>query len=227
MKHAVITGGSDGIGKALAESLSKDFQVTVLARNSEKLSELAAEIGCDFVACDVRKSAEVEAAFAEIQSRNKTIDILINNAGVIVNGDVTETSYDTIETVISTNTIGAIFVTKACLEVMKPQKSGLIINVISQAGITAKPYRSIYNASKWAMTGFTKAIQEEASEYGVRVTGFYPGTVQTDLFKKAGLDIHGPALNTSQVVRTIRFMVESDENMLFPEIGVKPFVPLN
>ncbi len=227
MKNVVITGGSDGIGKALAESLSKDFHVILIARSSEKLQELAAKINCDFITCDVRKSQEVKAAFEEIKSRYQTVDVLINNAGVIVNGDITETTYETIETVVSTNTTGAIFVTKACLEIMKPQKNGLIINVISQAGITAKPYRSIYNASKWAMTGFTKAIQEETSEYGVRVTGFYPGTVKTDLFKKAGLDIKGPSLGTSQIVRTIRFVIDYDDNMLFPEIGVKPFISVN
>lgn len=225
MKHIVITGGSDGIGKALAKSLSSDFNVTLIARNTDTLKELAAETGCDFVACDVRKADEVKAAFEEIKTRHGSVDVLINNAGLIVNGDLTETSYETIEAVISTNTIGAIFVAKACLELMKPQKSGLIINVISQAGITAKPYRSVYNASKWAMTGFTKAIQEEAAEYGVRVTGFYPGTVVTDLFKKAGLEIRGPALDTSQIVKTVRFVIESDKNMLFPELGVKPFEP--
>jgi short-subunit dehydrogenase len=223
MKHIVITGGSDGIGKALARSLSPDFQVTLLARSSEKLKELAAEIGCDFVVCDVRKSTDVSCAFAEIKSRYGTIDILINNAGVIVNGDLTETPYETIETVMSTNATGAIFVTKACLEIMKRQREGLIINVISTAGITAKSNRSVYNASKWAMTGFTKAIQEEASAYGIRVTGLYPGTVKTDLFKKAGLDLNGPALDTSQIVKAIRFVIDADGTMVIPELGVKPF----
>jgi short-subunit dehydrogenase len=125
MKHIVITGGSDGIGRALARNLASDFQVTLLARNAEKLEELATELSCDFVICDVRKSSDVAAAFAKVKSRHGSIDILVNNAGVIVNGDLTETAYDTIEAVMSTNAMGAIFVTKACLEIMKPQKSGL------------------------------------------------------------------------------------------------------
>src|SRR5687768_16439632 len=106
MKNIVITGGSDGIGKALAKSFGSDFKVTLIARSTDKLEALAAEIGCDFVICDVRKSNEVEAAFNEIKSRHGSIDVLINNAGVIVNGDLTETPYETIETVISTNTTG-------------------------------------------------------------------------------------------------------------------------
>jgi short-subunit dehydrogenase len=224
MKHIVITGGSDGIGQALARSLGSDFQITLLARNSEKLKELATEIGCGFMVCDVRKAGDVQAAFSEIKARHGAIDILVNNAGVIVNGDLTDTPYETIETVMSTNATGAIFVTKACLEIMKPQRKGLIINVISTAGITAKPSRSVYNASKWALTGFTKAIQEEAAEYGVRVTGFYPGTVRTKLFEKAGLELNGPALDTSQIVKTIRFVLDADDDILFPELGIKPFV---
>lgn len=225
MKHIVITGGSDGIGKALAKSLSADFKVTLLARSADKLKEIASETGCDFIVCDVTKFAQVKAAFDEIESRHGAIDILINNAGQIVNGDLTETPYETIESVMSTNAMGAIFVTKAGLENMKPRKQGLIINVISTAGITAKPNRSVYNASKWAMTGFTKAIQEEAGAYGVRVTGFYPGTVKTDLFKKAGLGINGPALDTAQIVKTIRFAIDADDDMFFAELGVRPFEP--
>lgn len=223
MKHIVITGGSDGIGEALARSLSPDFQVTLLARNAQKLQQLSGELGCDGIVCDIREAGAVQSAFAEIKARHGTIDVLINNAGVIVNGDIADTSFEAIETVMSTNAIGTIFVTKACLELMRPRSTGLIINVISTAGITAKPYRSIYNASKWAITGFTRAIQEEAATYGVRVTGFFPGTVRTDLFKKAGLSIKGPALETAQIVRTIRFVIDSDEDLIIPELGVRPF----
>lgn len=223
MKNIVITGASDGIGAALATDLSADFNVILIARNVEKLQKLSGELGCDFAVCDIREAGDVQKTFADIKSRHGSIDVLINNAGIITNGDLTETPYETIEAVISTNATGSIFVAKACLEIMKPQRSGLIVNVISQAGITAKAYRSVYNASKWALTGFTKAMQEEAGEYGVRVTGFYPGTVSTNLFKKAGLEIHGPALDVSQVVRTVRFVVESDKNVLFPELGIKPF----
>lgn len=225
MKQIVITGGSDGIGKALAKNLSHDFQVTVLARNKEKLEELSAETGCDSIVCDVRKAEDVQAAFSEIKSRHGAIGILVNNAGVIVNGDLTETTYEAIETVMSTNAIGAIFVTKACLEIMKPQKSGLIINIISTAGITAKANRSVYNASKWALTGFTRAIQDEAAAYGVRVTGFFPGTTNTELFKKAGLDIHGAAMETAQVVKTLRFVIDADDTLILPELGLRPFEP--
>jgi short-subunit dehydrogenase len=218
MKTIVITGGSDGLGRALAESLSSDNKVIILARTEAALDLVATETGAQWIACDVRDAKSVTKAFEQISE----IDVLINNAGVIVNGDLTETPDETIENVITTNTIGSIYVAKAALKVMKKQKSGRIINVISQAGVTAKAYRSVYNASKWALTGFTKALEEEAKEYGVLVTGFYPGTIRTDLFAKAGLEIKGPALNTDDAVGAINYILSLSNDVAVPELGIKP-----
>lgn len=221
MKTIVITGGSDGLGKALALKLSKENKVIVLARNEEALQAVATQASCDYFVCDVRDAKQVAATFDQIKATYPTIDVLVNNAGVIINGKLTETLDDDIENVITTNTLGTIFVAKAALRCMKQQQHGLIINVVSTAGITAKANRSIYNASKWAVTGFTKAVQEEAAAYGVRVTGFYPGTITTDLFAKAGIVMKGTAITTEQAVQAIAFVIATDDNVLIPEIGIK------
>jgi short-subunit dehydrogenase len=221
MKTVVITGGSDGLGKALAERLSANYTVVALARNEKALQDLAAKTGCEYIVCDVRDAKQVAAAFEGIKAKHPSIDVVINNAGVIVNGELVDTADEVIENVITTNTLGTIYVAKAALRRMKEQRSGLIINVVSTAGLTAKANRSIYNASKWAITGFTKAIQEEAAIYGVRVTGFYPGTIKTDLFAKAGLEINGSALTTEQAVKAIEFVIDCDEDVVIPEIGIK------
>jgi short-subunit dehydrogenase len=218
MKTIVITGGSDGLGRALAENLSSDNNIIILARTEAALDLVAMETGAKWIACDVRDAKSVEKAFEQITD----IDVLINNAGVIVNGDLTETPDETIENVITTNTIGGIYIAKAALKIMKAKKSGRIINVISQAGITAKANRSVYNASKWAMTGFTKALEEEAKEYGVLVTGFYPGTIRTDLFAKAGMEIKGPALNVEDAVGAVRYILSLSNDIAVPELGIKP-----
>lgn len=222
MKTIVITGGSDGIGKALAEKLAGEYKVVILARNKKAMREIADETGVDWYECDVRDHAQVEKVIDEIDKKHGNIDILINNAGVIVNGDLVETSYEAIENVITTNTLGSIYVAKATLKYMKKQKDGLIINVISQAGLIARPYRSIYNASKWAITGFTKAIQQEAAEYGVRVTGFYPGTTKTELFTKAGLELNTNAMETDDIVAAIEYIMSVPETINIPEFGIKP-----
>lgn len=218
----VITGASDGIGEALARKLSQTDKVVMLARNEEKLAKIAKDTGAVHLTCDVRDASSVKRAFEVITSEHGAIDVLINNAGVIVNGDVTETDDETIANVITTNAIGAIYVTKYALKNMKPSGKGLIINVASQAGVNARANRSIYNASKWALTGFTKAIQEEAAEYGVRVTGFYPGTTKTDLFKKAGLPINTNAMSTDDIVKAIEYILAQPENILIPHLEIKP-----
>ena len=222
MKTIVITGGNDGIGQALAEKLSKSAKVVILARNELKLKEIAEATGCEWYVCDVKDASQVARVIDKIAESHGGIDILINNAGIIVNGDLTETSYEIIEDVITTNSLGSIYVAKATLAHMKKQKQGLIINVISQAGITAKPYRSIYNASKWAVTGFTKAIQQEAAEYGVRVTGFFPGTTNTELFSKAGLDLNTNAMDTNDIIGAIEYIMSVPESITVPEFGIKP-----
>lgn len=221
MKTTLITGGSDGLGKALALKLSEENKVVILARNEAVLQAVATQANCDYFVCDVRDAEQVAATFDRIQAKHPTIDVLINNAGVIVNGDLTETLDEDIENIITTNTLGSIYVAKYAMRQMKQQKSGLIVNVVSQSGLNARASRSIYNASKWALTGFTKALQEEAAAYGVRVTGFYPGTIKTDLFAKAGLDMKGPAITTEQAVKAVEFVIAADEDVLIPEIGIK------
>ena len=222
MKTIVITGGSDGIGKALAEDLSADCTVVILARNEEALKEIAKRTAASYFVCNVKNAEQVKTVFEDIVAKHHRIDVLINNAGVIVNGELVDTPDDVIENVITTNTLGAIYVAKATLKAMKTQKSGRIINVISQAGRSAKAGRSIYNASKWALTGFTKALEEEAGDYGVLVTGFYPGTVHTELFAKAGLELNGNALNTSDIVGAIRYILSLPDTVAIPELDIKP-----
>jgi short-subunit dehydrogenase len=220
-KTIIITGGSDGLGQALAEKLAPENKVIILARNEAAMHKIAQQIGCSYYVCDVRDAKQVTSTFEKISKEYPKIDVLINNAGVIVNGELVDISNETIENVITTNTLGTIYAAKAALTRMKEQKEGLIINVVSTAGITVKATRSIYNASKWAITGFTKALQDEAYDYNVRVTGFYPGTIRTELFAKAGLPLNGKALTTEQAVKAIEFVLDCDDKVLIPEIGIK------
>lgn len=221
MKTVIITGGSDGLGKALAEKLSKLHKVIIIARNKDAMQEIAEQTGCEWYVCDVKDPKQVASVIDKIVEKHDKLDVLLNNAGIIINGDLTETTDEEIENVISTNTLGSIYTAKAVLRHMKKQKSGLIINVVSQSGLSARANRSIYNASKWALTGFTKALQQETSAYGVRVTGFYPGTVKTDLFAKAGIEMKGPSISTVDAVKAIEFVLSFNDDVAIPELGIK------
>jgi len=105
---------------------------------------------------------------------------------------------------------------------MKKRKSGLIINIVSQAGLYGKAERSVYTASKFALTGFTKCMQPELAPFGIRVTGLYPGKMNTSFFEKVGIKKGTEdAADPEKVAETIKYIIEADENIVFPEVGIK------
>lgn len=218
MKTILISGGSDGLGKAIAARLASNNKVIILPPTENKLKAAAEEIGCEYRVCDVRDYAVVEKIVQEIGA----IDCVINNAGLWIQGPLDKNDPQRIHEVLEVNTLGTINLTKAVIPGMKRQKSGLIINIISQAGLYAKAERSVYNASKWAITGFTKSIQPELAPFGIGVTGLYPGMLKTDMFNKMGIQKDmSKGLDTEDVAKTIEFMLSFDKPTLFPEIGIK------
>ena len=178
-KTMLISGGSDGLGKEIAAKYTGDYRVVILAANEEKLRSVAKEIGCEYIKCDVTRADDIETAIRQIGK----VDVLINNAGIWIEGELTGNESEKIKHVLEVNTLGTILLTK---EVLKVMEKGLIINIISQGGINAKAERSVYYASKWAITGFTKCLQLELAKRGIRVMGFYPGAMNTNLYAKAG-----------------------------------------
>lgn len=222
MKVIVISGGSDGLGKTLAERLSENNKVIILSPSKEKLEQVANEIKCDYEVCDVSDYISVESAIKEVVKNYGRIDCLINNAGLWIQEKLVDNDYNKIKKVIDVNTTGVIYLTKAVIPYMTEQKDGLIINIISQAGIYAKAERSVYHASKWAITGFTKSIQSEVSKDGIRVTGLYPGMLKTNMFEKEGIKKDmSKGLDTKEVATTVEFLINLDKNTVIPEIGIK------
>ena len=161
MKNIVITGGSDGLGRSIAKNLSKNNTVIIIANNLEKLTSAAKELDCDYRVCDVTDHDQVESAINSIIKEYNKIDVLINNAGVWLAGDLTENTYEKISQCIDINTKGPIYMTKAILPHMYQNNEGLIINVCSQASFECDDYSVVYNASKWAMRGFNRSIQKD------------------------------------------------------------------
>lgn len=220
-KIIVITGGSDGLGKSIAKELN-DNNVIILSRDYDKLEKTAEELDCDFMTCDVTDPGSIEKVINNIIDKYGKIDVLINNAGVWLAGDLTECSYDKISNCIDVNTKGPIYMTKAVLPGMYERKEGLIINVCSQASFDCDDFSPVYNASKWAMRGFNRSIQKDASKKGIKITGFYPGFMQTKLFAKAGNDYDtSTGLETEKVAKAVRFIVDCEDDVIIPEFGIK------
>ena len=142
-KIIVITGGSDGLGKSLAEHLSKENNVIILATNEEKLKKVGNDNNCKYKVCDVGNYEFVENTINGIINDFGKIDVLINNAGLWIQDELDTNDSKRINNVVDVNLLGVINCSKSVIPIMKKQKDGLIININSQAGINHKAERVV------------------------------------------------------------------------------------
>lgn len=221
-KVIVITGASDGLGKTLTESLSKENNVIALATTEEKLQKVAEDNNCNYKVCDVSDYHQVEKCTNEIIEEFGKIDILINNAGLWIQEELEENDVERIHDVIDVNLLGMIYMMKAVIPIMKSRQDGIIININSQAGINHKAERVVYNASKWGVTGFSKSLQDEVAKYGIRVTDILPGMLKTDMFNKMNIKKNMEnGLDTKEVARLVKFIIDTPKDVMIPEVGIK------
>jgi NAD(P)-dependent dehydrogenase (short-subunit alcohol dehydrogenase family) len=176
-KIVLVSGGTDGLGRAVADRLRSDHTVVIMSATGPKCLKTARELDCDSAVGDVSNYAACERAVAQVIERHGRLDVLINNAGIWLEGPL-----ETLEPEAIHRTF-----TRAALPQMKQQGNGRIINVISSAGKSGKPGKSVYAASKFAITGFTEALQSELAPAGIGVTGVYPGKLNTQFFAKTGI----------------------------------------
>lgn len=226
MKHVLITGGSDGFGKATAKKLGEaGFVVTILGKDEDKTKKVAENIGCAYVVADVSDYEAVKNAIDKSAHENGPIDILINNAGVWLQGALDDNDPKDIHRMMEVNALGPIYCTHAVMPEMKKQKSGRIINVISGAGLQGKAERAPYGAGKFALSGFTKSMQLELKPFNIAVDGFYPGALDNvGLFEKAG---NGEGRDMSQALDlgvaadTLVFVCNLPDGVCAPEFSLQ------
>ena len=187
-KVALITGGGTGIGRAIARALHrKEYGVAILGRRREKLDSPE---GFHAYACDIADSAAVGETVAKLLSELGRIDVLVNNAGVIRNGNLEDTTEEEIEYQVQVNVMGTIRMTKACLPSLKESK-GSIINVSSTLAWLPILGTSVYSATKGAMEAFNRAMALELGPSGVRVNCIAPALTRTDIYLADGMDEQG------------------------------------
>lgn len=221
-KTILITGGSDGLGKEIAKVLTPDNKVIILSPSEEKLKSATEEIGCDYEVCDISNWGEVRSSVERIIEKYKKIDCLINNAGVWIQGELDENDVEEINKTVNVNLLGQILMTKVVIPQMKKQKQGLILFINSQSGMYSKSERTVYTATKWGLTGFTKSLQPELAEYGIGVTGIYPGKMKTQMFEKMGIEKDmSNGVSTSEVAQAVKYIVDLPKDVLIPELGIK------
>lgn len=183
---ALVTGASRGIGRAIAWRLAQaDCDVALLARSSSGLNELAMEIktaGREALAlpADLRDPSAVEHAVARALSFFGRVDILVNNAGLWHYGPTASFSLERWDEMFDVNVRGLFLATRAVLPSMLARGRGHIVNIASVSGLIGEPEAAGYNATKWAVRGFSRSLLKEVRDQGVRVTVVNPGGVNND-----------------------------------------------
>lgn len=209
-KTVLVTGSTDGLGKLLAKQLSdRGARVIVHGRDKKKVDKVVKELGAyKGITCDLNSPQNVPDAFSSIDE----LDILINNAGVWLEGDTVDATSEQIIEQVNVNLASHLLITKTLLPVLIKSDFGQILNTVSVAGIEIPVGYShtFYTATKFGMQGFSEGLAKEYDNKNVRVMGFYPGGMETELFKKAGDDYkdHEPWMfDPQESVDTIIFML--------------------
>lgn len=187
---ALVTGGSRGIGRAIAQTLAEGgARVAVVARNAEGAERAAAELPGDGhagYACDVADGDAVNAAVARIADELGAVSILVNNAGVTRDNLLLRMKEDDWSTVMDVNLKGAFHTVKAVAKGMMKRREGAIINVTSVVGLMGNAGQANYAASKAGLVGFTKSVARELASRGIRCNAVAPGYIRTDMTADLG-----------------------------------------
>jgi NAD(P)-dependent dehydrogenase (short-subunit alcohol dehydrogenase family) len=229
-RSAIVTGASSGIGRHIATMLcTEGYAVTLAARSQEQLDEAAAELaraGHDVIAvrADVRSDADLEAVVRRHQERYGRLDVLVNNAGVGIDGPLRETTVRQIDRQLSVNLRGTILLTHACLPLLTEAGAehgqAWVVNTASAAGKDAMPRLATYSAAKHGVVGFSDALNRELAGSGVRVCALCPGYVDTPLADYAREWLPGEEMiQTADLAEATRFLLRLSRHCVVPEIS--------
>jgi NADP-dependent 3-hydroxy acid dehydrogenase YdfG len=237
-KVALVTGASSGIGEATAEALAQaGAAVAIGARRKDRLDALATRLrggGATVLQLDLDVTQERACNDAVRRTREELggLDVLVNNAGVMLLGTIVGADTEDWRRMIHTNVLGLMYMTHAAIEGLVEQGSGDIVNISSVAGRTARTGSGVYNASKWAVNAFSESLRQEVTGRGVRVSLVEPGAVATELTdhitqpdaRAASVQMYTSmrALQADDIARAILYVVTQPAHVAINEVLVRP-----
>jgi NAD(P)-dependent dehydrogenase (short-subunit alcohol dehydrogenase family) len=233
MHRALVTGGTRGIGRAIAKALLADgARVLITGRDRAAADAAARELGAELgdaarvagMAADVRRRADVDAAVAEAVRRFGGLDVVVNNAGVGAFGPVASMSDDDWHRVIDTNVTGPFLVTRAAIPVLRAAGGGWIINIASLAGRNAFPDGAAYCASKSALVAFSESVMQEVRHDDIRVSVIMPGSVSTS-FSDRHADDDGWKLTGDDIAEVVMDLLRHPARSLPSKVEIRPSRP--
>ena len=185
-KVVLITGASSGIGKETAKLFqSKNWKVAATMRTPANADDLQKIVDIECIRLDVTDIDSIKAAIAATLEKFGRIDAVVNNAGFAVVGPFEAATEEQIERQMRTNVYGVMNVCREILPHFREQKCGTIVNVASMGGRITFPLYTIYHASKWAVEGFSEALQYEVKDFGIKIKIIEPGPIKTDFYERS------------------------------------------
>ncbi|MBD0330981.1 MAG: SDR family oxidoreductase [Thermoleophilia bacterium] len=219
-RAALITGGSSGIGLAIARALREDgYELTLASRRREKVEAAAAELGAHAVAANVAVPEECAAVVAGHRERHGRLDVLVNGAGVGVAGNLDQLPPKHVALQLDVNVRGLVLVTQAALPLLRESR-GHVVNLASIAGTMPTPGLSIYGASKAAVIAFTRSLNAELDADGVRATALCPGFVDTPMAAWTGIPGE-QMIQPEDCAELVRALLRLSPHARVPEIVVE------
>ena len=220
---ALVTGGSSGIGRAIAETLAASgARVAITGRDKTRLTEAARAIKAFPIQADVAKESDVERTYAELMKEFGDLDILVNNAGVGVFKSLVEMDRAGFEAVFATNVTGAMLMGREAAKIFIKRGRGNIVNISSTAGLRGAPNGTAYYASKFALRGMTECWRAELRKHNIRVILVNPSEVLTNFAAAVGRpQKENPTkLRSEDIAYAVKGVLEMDDRGFVPELSV-------
>lgn len=231
-KSAIVTGSTKGIGRAIAETLVREgMNVCISARREDEIERTVSELGdagegiVTGAVCDVRDYEEVKALFEHTVAESGGVDVLVNNAGIGLFRRVEEISPEDFRAVLETNLFGVFYCCHEAIPLMKKRGGGYIINISSLAGTNAHPQMAAYNASKFALNGFSEALMQEVRHDGIKVSYIMPGSVNTHFGGDEPGESKNWQLQPNDIARVVLDLLHHDERSLPSRVEIRPSKP--